>query len=168
MKNITTFLSKSTIKPELAHVFVNEKDGAKYAVATDSFRLAELTITDDFLKDNLTTGYYTAKQWIELCKAYNKKKRDITAFMHTMLQVNAMQPIIYKDWQYPDYKQIIDRFESTGEGINQKFNPEYLIDFITLMPQIPYGINTNEIKHNAQMIVYKNESITLLLMAINR
>ncbi|MGV8130833.1 MAG: hypothetical protein ACP5N7_01905 [Candidatus Pacearchaeota archaeon] len=89
--------------------------------------------------------------------------------MHTILQVNAMQLITYKDYQYPDYKQIITRFKSTGKGINQRINADYLMDFITLMQKSPWGdIDASEIKHNTHMIVYKNESITLLLMAINR
>lgn len=174
MQNITSHLPKSEIKPELCHVYVHTDTttNTKHAVATDSFRLACLTFTADkhpiLIMDCLIDGYYTAKQWAELCKAYNKKTKDVKSFLDIMLQVTAMQPQ-YKGLTYPEYKQILARTPlTTTTGIQGKYNADYLMDFIALIPiSKSTAIDTDKITTTDLMLSYKDDTITLLLMKMN-
>jgi hypothetical protein len=163
MKDITPFLSTSNIKPELAHIYVH--DGI--AVATDSYRLAEIKL-DDFCKENIPNGYYEKKKWQAMCKAYNKKTKDITAFMHAIIENNAVMQEKSKDYNYPDYKQIIPQENTLTPFTNDmKFNKVFLSDFMELM-QHPLHVDFSLIKTNNKMIMYQDNTITLLLMKIDR
>jgi len=165
MKDITTFCSKTDIKPQLKKVFVKEKDGEKYAIATDAFRLVEWKIKDNFLKEYITPMYYDQKIWKEMCKSYNKKNRDLQEFSNAL----RSNEVINKDfnYEYPDYEKLLENdFISFDNDV--KVNLEQFIDFLKLIPNDKYNtINFNEIKKTERMIVYKDNEITLLLMQLN-
>ena len=98
MNDITSFCSNSYIKPILTKVLVHQKDGKKYAVATDSFRLIEWEITDDFLFESIKCGYYNIIEWKTMCKAYNKKKKDLKTFYSVLKD----KPEVLDTTDYPD------------------------------------------------------------------
>jgi hypothetical protein len=160
MQDITPFTSRSNIRPELFRVYVH--DGV--AVATDSYRLAEIKF-DVFCKENIPAGYYEPKKWQAMSKAYNKKKRDITAFMHA-IQENNLHAESREDYIYPDYKQIIPQEKDLTPFIGgMQFTKQYFNDFMELMRH-PLHVDFSLIKTNGKMIVYQDDTITLLLMKL--
>lgn len=164
MKDITTFCLKTDIKPQLQKVYVYEKDGKKFAVATDTFRLVEWEIKDDFLKEYITPMYYDQKLWKEMCKAYNKKNRDIRAFSNALRSNEVINKNF--DYQYPDYLILLEN-ETKDFDNSVKVNQEYLFDFLNLVPKNKYNtLDFSEIKLTDKMIVYKDNDIKLILMQI--
>jgi hypothetical protein len=170
MQDITTFVSKSTIKPELSMVYVHELNGSKYAVATDSYRLAQYKLPD-FLQEHMQTGYYQPQAWKDLCKAYNKKNKDLRAIESILIQQDALQSQ-YNEYNYPEYQNIIPTEATILRDFNPNtdFNRDYFIDFINLINVDKYkAISFNDIKQNERgLTYYANEDIKLLLMPLNR
>jgi len=169
MKNITTFLSKNSFKPELGIVYVHEIEGVKYAVATDSFRLVEEKLPI-LLQEKMPCGYYQAKAYAEIVKEWNKSKQDIIAIVDTIQAQTAIQER-YKDYNYPEYRQIIPlQAELVAFDSLQSFNVDYFKDFLSLMDCKNKHFSFENIKSekNGRMIVYRNDDITLVLMALNK
>lgn len=163
MRDITNFLSKSMIKPELAHVYVQEG----YAIATDSFRLIEIKL-DDFCTENIASGYYSATKWKTMYKAYTKKTKDIETFMRT-IQENALYADTHKDFNYPSYKNVIptaDKLKDFNHDV--KFNLEYLVDFLEVVAGASEVVDFAKIKTDGNMAYFENDTVKLLLMKINR
>jgi len=66
-KHLLKFISPSQINLEIAHVYKKEN----IAVATDSYKLLEIKLDDDFAS-LLPNGYYTRNEWKVL--SYDKKQ----------------------------------------------------------------------------------------------
>lgn len=167
MKNISIYCSKSQIKTELALVYVHlDPDNKLVAVATDSYRLAVITIPED-MANWLKPGYYEPKAWETLCKAYNKKTKDIITILNTIAGQEVIQHI-YKSYNYPTYTAIIPKEEDLLPFTGSKsYNKQYFIDMLKLIPETKYKqINFQDLKETArEMLVYKDNTLTLLLMA---
>lgn len=169
MQDITKFTAKDKIKPELSMVYVHKKDGNKYAVATDAFRLVEIKL-DDFLNEMIELGYYSVDNWKKMCKSYNKKNRDLQTFSNLMKANNAI--FGDKDWNYPEYSNIFPKedelviWKSVKTG--NLFNKKYFIEFIEMIPEKSFGtldFNNILLKQEKEMLYYKSDNIKLLLMA---
>jgi len=166
MQDITPFLSNSTIRPELCHVYVNKG----YAVATDSFRLIEIKL-DDFCTKKIKNGYYKPDKWQKMYKAY--KKKDIDTFMQ-IIEENNIYKHLTKHFKYPDYKKIIPKEEDLSELYSTfSFNSDYLVDFIRFAQTEKVTrtdvsrIDLSKIKTDGKMIYFGNETTKLLLMKLN-
>jgi hypothetical protein len=166
MRDLTTFCATSDIKPVLTKVYVYEENDRKFAVATDAFRLVEWEIENDFLKKNITPGFYTASKWKNMCKAYNKKNKDIRSFIEARDENILINKNFVED--FPNYKQIIptDTKELIG---NFSVNMEYFIDFIKMMPQLKFKeLNFNKIKQNDKMLYYEDYELKIILMNLKK
>lgn len=164
MKNITKFCAKSDIKPLFTKVYVYEEKGDKFAVATDSFRLVEWKIEDEFSKENITPGYYDVKNWVEMCKSYNKKNKDIVTFMNAIKSNSAVNEKF--DEGFPEYKKLIPK-ETTDFDGTLKVNKEYFFDFVDMMPIGRFlSLDFKEIKQDNQKIYYKDKDTMIILMAL--
>jgi len=174
--NIATHCAKTDIKPELAMVYVHTRDGIKYAVATDSYRLAEINLSaiDNMAVEFIKDGYYTAKQWQQIVSISNKKKIDLYALETLLAGIMAVQDR-YKSYKYPDYTQVIPK-EDTLETVkldNIQLNREYFIDMMELIPLDIFDIlkmdNFKQKKDAPKTpIIHKSEVITLLIMPCNK
>jgi len=170
MKNISNFTATSQINPEIARVYVYDKgDGYRYAVATDSFKLAEQNITD--LSPQIPSGYYDPKIWKSIVGAFNKKKVDIETIER--LTKTVENPDRYT---FPDYKQIMPQ-EKDIQPINlteTKLTLKHFQSFIELVVASSgkYQIlDLSEIKENGKgMIFHENkiDGIKVLLMKHNK
>lgn len=178
MKQLLQYTSKSTIKPELAHIYVHKgevygsDDQNLYAVATDSFRLLEIKITDPYLLEYAPTGYYTQKEWQTLSTLIGKKKRDIQDIQTLLNNIKAHQDN-YKGYNYPQYKQIIpttDKLDNITSLVDIKVNGDYFIDFIASIPQDKFfGVQLNDIKikKDKRMITFIKDNTKALVMLMN-
>ncbi len=166
MKDITTYCAKSDIKPVLTKVYVHTKNDEKFAVATDAFRLIEWKITDDFLIEYIHDGFYDAKKWKEMCKAYNKKSKDLVTFANTIKE-NAVVNENFKE-DFPNYEQLIPGKTKSFDG-TMVFNLQYLKEFLDLIPLNKFqSVDFLFIKQTDRMIIYKDDNIVNILMAQNR
>ncbi len=166
MKNITKFCAKSDIKPLFTKVYVYEEDGDKFAVATDSFRLIEWKIEDDFAKEYITPGYYNVKNWVEMCKSFNKKNRDVVSFVNAIKSNSVINENFKED--FPDYKKLIPGETINFDGTIQ-VNKDYFFDFVDMMPSNKFtALDFSEIKQNNKMLYYSNEDTKILLMGLNK
>lgn len=168
MKNITTFTNKDSIKPELQMVYVHEINGTKYAVATDSFRLAQYKLPE-FMQEHMQAGYYQPKAFKELCKAHNKKNPDLRAIESILIQQEALQSQ-YTGYNYPTYEHIMPTEETLIKDFDSstRFNIDYFMDFLNLMQVDRFNsISFNDIKQtDSGMTFYVNKDIKLLLMPL--
>lgn len=167
MKDITTFVSKTNFKPEIEMVYVKEKEGSKYAVATDTFKLIEIKL-DEFCSEYIDCGWYSVSKWKGMCKAYNAKKRDIKTF-ESLIQENALTKEQRKNWTFPSYENIFPT-EFKEFQANSEFTKEHLIEFIKILPnkdKFNY-IDFSKIKDSGKMIYFENENTKIMLMKCNR
>lgn len=166
MKNITTFCAKSDIKPLFNKVYVYEEGEDKFAVATDSFRLVDWKIEDEFLKEYIVPGYYNSKNWIEMCRAYNKKNKDLITFANSIKSNTVINEKF--DETFPDYKKLIPT-ETVDFNGTLSVNKDYFYDFVDLMYIDKFNaLNFNEIKQNDKMLFYESKDIRIILMALKK
>jgi len=162
MKDISIFASKEEYKPELSKIYVFKKDNNLFAVTTDSFRLIEIEITDDFLVEYLIEGYYTKKDWSELCKCFNKKKQDLVEFNNIITKTKALQDL-YKDYNYPDYEKLLTNeikdFDNTKE-----YNIKFFTEFISLINCCDF----TKLKNIENKLYYSDQTTRALLMPLNK
>jgi DNA polymerase III sliding clamp (beta) subunit (PCNA family) len=171
MQQIQKYCSKSDIKPELALVYVHEDptDGTKYAVATDSFRLARERLPD-LLQEHMPTGYYQPKAYKEIVQAYNKSKRNIKTIVDTIISQTALQSQ-YSSYTYPDYTRVIPDTNTLAPFSGTlTLHQSYFLEFIELIPTSRFeALDFTDIKQkDSTMLVYTNETLTLLLMSQNK
>lgn len=165
MKNITTFLSDSLIKPELTAIYITtNKDNKKVAVATDSFKLTEYVLPD-YLQEHLPLGYVSKEIYKNLTKLFNKKTLPVIE-IQDLINFNTSQQYKYKDYSYPEYTRIIPidtDLQDFDVNFNSQFMAGHLISFLEL---IGTKIDFRKIRQNTKggMVMYKNSEITLLLM----
>jgi DNA polymerase III sliding clamp (beta) subunit (PCNA family) len=176
MQNITTHLSKDTIKPELAHVYVHKDETGKvFAVATDSFRLARLNLTGTFLEEFLPVGYYTKAEWLAITKEVNKKKADIKNIMDilnlTKLKNDPKTNVFqYKDFNYPEYTRILPNKDDLRDfDATLTYDAKYFADFCQIVSEcnVIHDLEFSAIKNgNNGILYYKNNGLELLLMPL--
>lgn len=119
LRSVWYSASLSTIKPELGSVYVHFKDGKAIFVATDSFRLAEKTITLDFISE-FEPFLLPIKNVAEIIRVLEQSEKEI----EIRLNPNQIAFVFDKtyltsrliDGNFPDYKQIIPK-ESTTEAV---------------------------------------------------
>ena len=173
IQNITTYCSKTDIKPELSKVYVYTSNDIKYAVATDSYRLAELNLTaiENTVVDLIKDGFYTAKEWQQVTSIVNKKKLDFQALESLLYGINAVQER-YTGYNYPEYKKIIP-LESECETLkisDIQLSRVFLIEMLELIPLDTLKMGDFKQKKDipSGVIVYKDNTITLLIMPIQK
>lgn len=120
VKNIFTAIascaSSSTIRPELASLYIAIEGGVLTVVATDSFRLAEKKIP---ISNKGTQGKFLipAKNALEIAQALDGEDTIITFDEHQCAFTNTSGMIVSRLTSaiYPDYRQIIPK-ESVVEA----------------------------------------------------
>lgn len=162
-KHLLKFISPSSIKLEIAHVY---KKG-NIAVATDSYKLLEIKLEDQFAT-LLPDGYYTKEEWKILA---NDKKKDLWERV-----VLTPRPTL---GEYPDYSRVIpESMECEAYKGKLAFNFSNLKDFLDARNESErlagrlyrkdLYFDPNQLLENSnKMLYHKNENATLLLMAIN-
>lgn len=165
IKHLPSYLSNSTIKPEIAHIYKK----ANKAIATDTYQLIEITL-DDYLTAILADGYYSKSEWQALTKAYNKIKKDtdtITRLAKTPRPDNIRE--------FPDYQRIIPKAEDLVP-FNGQYNYQVklfknIIDVLTdatVQPKSKHPvIEWKHLKQNEKGMLYlKTEDVKALLMPV--
>lgn len=115
--SIGSCASSSTVRPELASIYLSIEGGVLTAVATDSFRLAEkkIPLTNKGIQGKLLIP---AKNAIEIAQALPDDEITISFDEHQCAFVGTMGMIVSRltNAVYPDYRQIIPK-ESIVEAI---------------------------------------------------
>lgn len=115
--SIASCASVSTVRPELASIYLSVEGGVMTAVATDSFRLAEKKVP---LSNSGSQGklLIPAKNAVEIAQAL--PDRDVTMSFDehqcAFLSENGTLVSRLTNAVYPDYRQIIPK-ESVAEAI---------------------------------------------------
>ncbi len=115
--SITSCASSSTIRPELASIYISIEGGVLTAVATDSFRLVEKKIP---LANKGTQGKFLipAKNALDISQALPDNDIIISFDEHQCAFIGDMGTLISRltNAVYPDYRQIIPK-ESIVEAV---------------------------------------------------
>lgn len=115
--SIASCASSSTVRPELASVYLSIEGGVLTAVATDSFRLAEKKIP---LSNKGIQGKFLipAKNTLEVAQALPDNDVIVSFDDHQCAFVGDMGMIVSRltNAVYPDYRQIIPK-ESIVEAV---------------------------------------------------
>ncbi len=115
--SVASCASSSTVRPELASLYLSVEGGILTAVATDSFRLAEKKIP---LINKGTQGKFLipAKNALEIAQALPDDDIIISFDDHQCAFVSNMSMLVSRltNATYPDYRQIIPK-ESIVEAI---------------------------------------------------
>jgi DNA polymerase-3 subunit beta len=120
---VVSCTSQSTIRPELASVYIRSEGGNIIAVATDSFRLAEKTIT---LKKNISpfSMLIPSKNALDLAQTIPDDECTIESNEHqcAVSWKNGLFTTRIINSTYPDYIQIIPKdFTSTAKVLKKDF-----------------------------------------------
>ena len=116
VKSVIMSAAISDIKPEIASVYIYQKNKQLVFVATDSFRLAEKKI--DYIGENISHGVIIpVKNIIEIVKVFEDLKENIL-FKITKTQISCTSKSAYITSRvvqgiYPDYEQIIPKNNTT-------------------------------------------------------
>lgn len=116
IKSVLMSAAISDIKPEIASVYIYQKEESLIFVATDSFRLAEKKIKYNGSK--LSQGIIIpVKNIIEIIKIFESINENIL-FKITKNQISCVSKSVYITSRviqgiYPDYEQIIPKNNST-------------------------------------------------------
>lgn len=121
LKNLFTAIascaSTSTVRPELASIYISIEGGVMTAVATDSFRLAEKKVP---LSNKGTQGKFLipAKNALDIAQALPDDDVIMSFDEHQCAFVSTIGMIVSRltNAVYPDYRQIIPK-ESVVEAI---------------------------------------------------
>lgn len=115
--SITSCASSSTIRPELASIYLSIEGGVLTAVATDSFRLAEKKIP---LINKGTQGKFLipAKNALDIAQALPDDDIILSFDEHQCAFVSTFGMLVSRltNAVYPDYRQIIPK-ESIVEAV---------------------------------------------------
>lgn len=113
LKSVYFSSSNSTIKPELASVMVEYKNGFIYFTATDSFRLAEKKVDDSKIKEGFEQILLPIKNISEIIRVledintevYIEVDKNQISFESKGIYLNSR--VI--DGVFPDYEQLIPK-----------------------------------------------------------
>lgn len=129
LASLASCTSNSTVRPELASIYLSIEGGVLTAVATDSFRLAEKKIP---LANKGTQGkiLLPTKNAIEVAQALPDDDITISFDEHQCAFVGSMGMIVSRltNATYPDYRQIIPKESIVGAVLLRK-------DFETALKQ---------------------------------
>jgi DNA polymerase III sliding clamp (beta) subunit (PCNA family) len=129
--DITKFALQSSYKPELNAVYVKYTDTGIVYVTTDSFRLVEVRLDDESIKELLREGFYTLEQWKLLSKATSKKEIEFS-----IINMIGKSEDLLKESQYPDYTQILPE-EFVDFTLNLKqVDPNYFYEHIKFLEKV--------------------------------
>ncbi len=142
LKSVWYSASLSTVKPELASIYVYAKGDKCYFVATDSFRLAEKIVIIDSLPE-FEPFLIPIRNVSEIIRVLENAQEEVEIRLSTN-QIAFVFNNIYItsrliDGSFPDYKQIIPK-ESTTEIIALKQDVLH-----TLKKTILFSDNFNQI-----------------------
>ncbi|MBU6214330.1 DNA polymerase III subunit beta [Patescibacteria group bacterium] len=116
-QTIASCASTSTIRPELASIYLSIEGGVLTAVATDSFRLAEKKVP---LSNKGTQGKFLipAKNALDIAQALPDDEIILSFDEHQCAFVSTIGMIVSRltNAVYPDYRQIIPK-ESVVEAV---------------------------------------------------
>jgi hypothetical protein len=180
MQECAKFASTSEIRAELACVMT---DGRK-AVATDSFRLMEITRKE---RDGIELPKAAKKPWLVFAKELLKVKHDAKGAkvgvlkgdgesgkgeVHTDVATFPVRIHTYHADAYPKYESIVTDAEKE-ESSEMTFNAEYLKEICATMEKIGDGhITIRFPKAKGRPILITNEddnhAARALLMPFNR
>lgn len=111
-----SFCSATTdIKPEISSIYIYTKDNLIYSVATDSYRLAEKTITND---KNLDFSFLVPQKHIgEILQIINEEEGEITISQNqsivTLSGTTVTLSIHTITGHFPDYRQLFPKEYTT-------------------------------------------------------
>lgn len=126
--DITNNLSKSNIKPALANIFVKHTDTGIIYIATDSFRLTEVQLDNENIKDLLREGFYSPQQWKLLAKATKGKVIDYKTIKDIGLSINHLSEEIYPNYEMIMPKELIE----VNQTVKQ-FDHEYIYQYMSFI-----------------------------------
>ena len=165
MIDISSYVSKNKEKEVLTYVYVHEIEDKKYAVATDSFRLAQVELTKG--SEYIGNGFYTPKAWKEITKLINKDKGEsMLDIKHISEKELLHQPEIEK---YPEYTRIIPAI-SEMEVFTGKLNvnADYFSEMIKAIKDSFSQIDFNRISQNDNLYMFQEYETTILIMKMNK
>jgi hypothetical protein len=149
--------SKSTIKPELTHLYLKEQK----LYATDSFKAVIIDATEYTEPEDI--GFIT------LPKA-KAKEAELKALK---IKVTVLPDIDNNGDHYPDFNAILPKDEALNtEYFKANFNRQYIIDLLEAMQkgdafdQIDLFINKDS--GHQKPLVFKNKNGTGLIMPLNK
>jgi DNA polymerase III subunit beta len=115
--SIASCASSSTVRPELASIYLNLEGGVLTAVATDSFRLAEKRVP---LSNKGVQGKFLipAKNALDIAQALPDDEVIVSFDEHQCAFEGTFGMFVSRltNATYPDYRQIIPK-ESTAEAV---------------------------------------------------
>lgn len=163
MKDISKYVSKNTVKPVLNYVYVHMVDGFKYAVATDSFRLARVIVFKDFIP----CGYYEPQAWSRITKLVNKDKAGVEILEVVSICKQQMASQIEED--YPKYQSILPKEKElvafTGKHL---INGVYLCELIkTLQTDKFKQFDFKDLLENDNQVVHISDDFLVMIMKMS-
>jgi DNA polymerase-3 subunit beta len=116
MRSVAYCASTSAIKPELQSILIYSEAGRLFAVATDSFRLAEKTVPLRS-KGEVPQLLIPARNAMELYKILETSNNDAEVYYNEHQVSTHIGPIYYTsrllDGAFPNYRQILPKSFST-------------------------------------------------------
>lgn len=146
-----------SIKPVLQLV---KKEG-DIAVATDTFRLAEIKIPEEYT-EVIPDGYYQPSDWGKITTEINKKNTKIDK----LVELTSFHKKLDTE-DYPDYKQILPKDDQLKEvdwnaiRVNTNFLSELILSIKGKFNEV--SLADIKLAHNNQL-VYKTDEVTILIM----
>lgn len=127
LSNVIVASQYSDIRPEISGVLINYKDSKLTLVATDSFRLAEITLETDKVQSNSdeVSVIVPLKTASELLRVINNGKNNFVEIFvdpNQILFKTDTQYIISRiiDGKFPEYQTIIPKQTKTEVVINKQ------------------------------------------------
>jgi len=168
MNDITKYVSNNKVKPILNYVYLHiDKNGNPTAVATDTFRLAQVGVNLAVLGEIIKLGFYTPEAWKKITKLYNKD--DVTVYKE--IQIIVEKEMLHQpEEDYPNYENIIPKYEDM-ERFKGSFliNSDYLCDLIKMFQDKKFKtFDFDKVQENENMIAYFDEDTTVLIMKMKK
>ena len=150
LKSVYFASSLSDIKPEIASIFIYNKNNYLIFTATDSFRLAEKTIQDINIKNiNFLLPYKNSLELIRFLEGLNNQEENINLdFNKNQLLISSDNFLFFSrltEGIFPDYKQIIPKNTSTQVVLDSN------LFLNTLKASSLFTNNLNEIQLNVHL-----------------
>jgi DNA polymerase III subunit beta len=160
LTSIAACASTSTVRPELASLYMIVEGGVLTAVATDSFRLAEkkMAITQKGLQGKFLIP---AKNALEIAQALPDDEIQIIFDEHQCAFVTSSGAIVSRltNANYPDYKQIIPK-ESAAEAITLRKDLEQALKHTAIFSDTFQKVSVQfESKKNTLTLFAKNPDL---------
>lgn len=163
MIDITKYVAGKKIEKDiLKYVYVHEIDGYKYAVATDSFRLARVQILG-VIGENIDNGFYTPEAWKKITKIYNK---DDISLYREMLNIIQKEMAVQPEEDYPEYQRITPEDKDLEDFTFEKtYNGNYICELIKAVQSKDFNqFDFKRLKHYKDQLVYKDYETLILIM----